>query len=225
MRKLLFGFLVIIGMIAIASCDDEETYADMRDKERDSIKAFLRYNNVEVISESEFEARWEAYQDNPNVVLTDTALNEYVLFDNSGVYMQIINIGCGERIQEGETVDVLCRFYEYNLSTSARGDSLQLSNNVLAYSYLVDKMSVSNSYGTFSATFDTNSSLMYQAYSTTAVPSGWLVPLTYVKVGRIESDDDRLAHVKLVVPHAEGTSTASSSVYACWYDITYERGR
>ena len=225
MKKLLLSILVILGMASIASCDDSETYADQRKKERDSINLYLRYHNVQVISESQFEERYEAYQNDPTVVLTDTALNEFVLFDNSGVYMQIIDVGCGDVIQHGETVDVLCRFYEYNLLTNANGDSLQLSNNVLSYSYLVDKMSVTNSYGTFTASFDTNQSLMYLAYYSAAVPNGWLVPLTYVKVGRPESDDDRIAHVMLIVPHSEGTSTASSSVYPCLYDLTYERGR
>lgn len=225
MRKLLFGILVILGMAFVASCDDSETYADQRNRERDSINLYLRYHDVQVISESQFEERYAAYQNDPTVVLTDTALNEFVLFETSGVYMQIIDVGCGDVIQEGETTDVLCRFYEYNLLTSARGDSLQLSNNVLSYSYLVDKMSVTNSYGTFTASFDTSQSLMYQAYSSAAVPNGWLVPLSYIKIGRPETAEDRIAHVLLIVPHSEGTATASSSVYPCLYDLTYERGR
>ncbi len=212
-------------MVFIASCDDTETYADQRNRENDSINMYLRYHNVQVVSESQFKQRYEAHLTDPSVVLTDTALNEYVLFKTSGVYMQILEEGCGDVIKEGETVDVLCRFYEYNLSTSAKGDSLQLSNNVLSYSYLVDKMSVSNNYGTFTASFDASQSLMYQAYSSTAVPSGWLVPLTYLKIGREKTAEDRKAHVKLIVPHAEGTQTASSSVYACLYDLTYQRGR
>lgn len=225
MRKLLMGILVIMVAVFVASCDDTETYADQRNRERDSINLYLRYHNVQVISEAQFKQRYEAYQSDPSVVLTDTEKNEYVLFENTGVYMQIIDIGCGEPIKEGETTDVLCRFDEYNLLVSARGDSLQLSNNILDYSYLVEKMTVTNSYGTFTASFDSNQSLMYMVYGTTSVPNGWLEPLTYIKIGRPQTATDRIAHLKLIVPHSEGTQAASSSVYPCLYDITYQRGR
>lgn len=225
MRKLLLGISIVMAAVFMASCDDTETYADQRNRERDSINLYLRYHDVQVISEAQFKQRYEAYQSDPSVVLTDTAKNEYVLFEKTGVYMQVIDLGCGERIKDGETVDVLCRFDEYNLLTSARGDSLQVSNNILNYSYLVDKMSVSNRYGTFTASFDREQSLMYMVYGTTSVPNGWLEPLTYIKIGRPQSADDRIAHLKLIVPHSEGTQAASSSVYPCLYDITYQRGR
>lgn len=227
MRKFLLGILLIVAGVFVASCDDTETYADQRNRERDSINLYLRYHDVKVISEAQFRQRYEAYQSDPTVVLTDTAKdnNEFVLFENTGVYMQIIELGCGERIKEGETVDVLCRFDEYNLLTNARGDSLQVSNNILNYSYLVDKMSVTNTYGTFTASFDSNQSLMYMVYGSTSVPNGWLVPLTYIKIGRTQTPEDRIAHLKIIVPHSEGTQSASASVYPCLYDITYQRGR
>ena len=35
MRKLLMGILVIMAAVFVASCDDTETYADQRNRERD----------------------------------------------------------------------------------------------------------------------------------------------------------------------------------------------
>ena len=49
------------------------------------------------------------------------------------------------------------------------------------------------------------------------------MPLNYVNVGRPEKEDDEVAKVRLIVPHSQGTADASSSVYPCYYEITYER--
>jgi hypothetical protein len=65
---------------------------------------------------------------------------------------------------------------------------------------------------------------MMQAYhSSTSVPGGWLVPLNYINVGRPEKEDDQIAKVRLIVPHSQGTADASSTVFPCYYEITYER--
>lgn len=215
MRKTTFLFLVIIGLVTIVSCDDDETYADQKARERSAINAYITANGINVISESQF-----LEQDS----MTDVSRNEYVLFDNTGVYMQIIRKGCGEKLKNGETATVLCRFDERNLLT----DTLQLSNNNLYWSAIVDKMTVNNTSGTFTAWFDANSSLMYTAYgsgSTTAVPNGWLVPLTYIKLGRPSNADEEIAKVNIIVPHTQGQYYASVNVYPCLYTITYERGR
>ena len=66
---------------------------------------------------------------------------------------------------------------------------------------------------------------MYNTYSSAAVPSGWLVPMAYINLGRPASEDDEIAKVKLIVPHTQGQSNASQNVYPCMYELTYERGR
>lgn len=224
MKKIIFGFLALIGIMMFVSCDDTETYAEQRDRERDSISAYLKLNHVTVISESEFLSRFN--DEDYTGPLTNTAKNEFVLFENTGIYLQIIDQGCGNRIQNGEqAVPVLCRFTEYNLLNSAKGDSIQASNNVIYYSYLADKMIVSNSYGNFSASFDPVSSLMYRLYKSTSVPTGWLIPLSYLNIGRPTSEADKIAHVKIIVPHAQGTPSASANVIPMLYDITYEGGQ
>ena len=215
MRKLLFSVLGIGLFLSITGCHDHETYADQKEKERKAINKYIADSAVNVISEATFLA-----QDST----TNVARNEFVLFENTGVYMQIIRKGCGERIKKGESCDVLCRFTEYNIM----GDSIQLSNNVLYYASIVDKMTVKNTSGTFTGIFDPNSSLLYSTYSQSgdpSVPPGWLVPLSYINVGRPVNVGDETAKVKIIVPHSQGHNYAVQSVYPCLYEITYERGR
>ncbi len=231
MKNFLFAMIAFAAVFSFAACNDSETYKDMRDRELDSISSFLRKENIKVISEDEFTRRW-----NDNQRLTDTAKNnnEWVLFNSNGIYMQVIDQGCGDYIKKGETADVLVRFDEYNLSYAAEMSNkcLTLSNNVPAYSYYVDKMSVTNTSGTFTGSFvNPKASLMALTYNSSytgissTVPSGWLIPFSWVKIGRPKTDDDRIAHVRLLVPHSYGTTSASGSVQACVYDMTLQKGR
>ena len=236
MKKFLFAIMAIAALFSFAACNDTETYKDLRDRELDSISSFLRHENVKVISEEEFKNRWEKKQKDNSVVLTDTSKNnnEYVLFNSNGIYMQVLDMGCGDYIQKGETTDVLVRFYEYNLGLKAAicNESLQLTNNTVVYSYMLDKMSVTNNSGTFTGSFDTSNSLMAATYNSSTyygtsgtVPSGWLIPFSWVKIGRPKTDSEHVAHVRILVPHSYGTTAASGSVYACLYDMTLQRGR
>ena len=231
MKKFLFAMIAFAAVLSFAACNDSETYKDKRDRELDSISSFLRKENIKVISEDEFTRRW-----NDNQRLTDTAKNnnEWVLFNSNGIYMQVIDQGCGDYIKKGETADVLVRFDEYNLSYAAEMSNkcLTLSNNVPAYSYYVDKISVTNTSGTFTGSFvNPKASLMALTYNSSytgissTVPSGWLIPFSWVKIGRPKTDDDRIAHVRLLVPHSYGTTSASGSVQACVYDMTLQKGR
>lgn len=214
-KFLLLLALVLIGM---SSCSDDETYADQLDRERDAINSYISSHKIHVINENEF------YQKDS---VTDTTQNEYVYFGNTGIYMQIVNKGCGEKIKRGETARVLCRYSEYNLLNNP--DTVQTTNNILYFQAIVDKMTVTNTSGTFSGYFDSGSSLMYSTYgstgSGTAVPSGWLVPFAFINVGRQVHADDQLAKVRLIVPSTQGQANATTAVYPCFYEITYERGR
>lgn len=231
MKNFLFAMIAFAAVFSFAACNDSETYKDKRDRELDSISSFLRKENIKVISEDEFTRRW-----NDNQRLTDTAKNnnEWVLFNSNGIYMQVIDQGCGDYIKKGETADVLIRFDEYNLSYAAEMSNkcLTLSNNVPAYSYYVDKMSVTNTSGTFTGSFvNPKASLMALTYNSSytgissTVPSGWLIPFSWVKIGRPKTDDERIAHIRLLVPHSYGTTSASGSVQACVYDMTLQKGR
>lgn len=213
MKNLKLVLFALIGIMALAACSDSETYADQKKKERSAINRYIADKNIKVISEAQFKS-----QDST----TDVSKNEYVLFENTGVYMQIVRKGCGEKLKDGETSTVLCRFNEYNLLES---DTTMTLTNIYQYVWLAEKMTVKNTSGTFSASFIKGSSLMYTTYSSAAVPSGWLVPLSYINLGIPEKEGDAVAKVNLIVPHSQGQENASQNVYPCLYEITYQRGR
>ena len=213
MKTLKFLALTLLAIVALASCSDSETYADLKKKERSAINRYIANQKINVISEDVFNAQNQT---------TNVDKNEWVLFDGTGVYMQIVREGCGKKLESGKTEKVLCRFNEYNILES---DSTLQCSNIYSYLWEVEKMTVKNTSGTFSGTFDKESSLMYNTYSSAAVPSGWLVPLTYIKLGIPTSATDEIAKVKLIVPHSMGQSNASQNVYPCMYEITYQLGR
>ena len=237
MKKLLLSIIAIAALVTFAACDHNETYADQRNRELDSINAFLRNEQITVISEKEFKERF----DNGVTPLTDTVpvsrggKNEYVLFESNGIYMQVIHDGCGNYIAKGKTQNVLCRYTEYCLANRAKicDDAITLTNDVPRFAIYTDEMSVKNTSGTFEGSFvDTSKSLLAQTYNSSyygsvsaTVPSGWLIPFSWIKIGRLITADDELAHVRLLVPHTYGTTSASASVYACLYDIRFQAAR
>ena len=214
MKKIVFLLLAAISVaVSISSCSDSETYADQKKRERSAINKYISENNIKVLSEAEFNSQEQT---------TDTAKHEFVYLSNSGCYMQIIRKGCGEKLKDGETATILCRYQEYNFLT----DSLQSSNMIGYYISVVDKMNVTNTSGTFTGTFKAGESLMYTLYGSgsTTVPSGWLVPLSYINIGRQDSEDNEIARIRIIVPHTQGHAYATSGVYPCLYDITYQKG-
>lgn len=231
MKKLLLAMIAFAAIFSFAACSDNETYADMRNRELDSISAFLKNENITVISEAEFQKRFD---EGKTLTEHTNGKNEYVLFNSNGIYMQVIEQGCGDYIQKGETATVLVRFDEYNLNTRAKicDESWQLSNNIAAYSFYTDPIILTNNSGTFSGSFETRKSLMAITYGSSSysgvsgmVPSGWLVPFTWLKMGRPKTDDDRIAHIRLLVPHSYGTTQASGNVQACLYEMRIMRDR
>lgn len=221
---------IVASALALTACDDEETYAEKKEKERDAITRFLE-RDVYIISADGLDTICHVGKINPiseetfyaQDSTTDVSKNEYVLFTSTGIYMQIVRPGAGERIQPGESRRLLCRYIEYNIMA----DSLQTLNDVNYWHTNPDVMEVTNSYGTFSGSFSTegNGGAMYQYYNSTVVPSGWLVPLTYIRVGRQQTASDQIAKVRLIVPHTQGTSNASSAIYPCFYEILYQEER
>ena len=216
--------LLALCMGMITSCDDDETYADQKKHENSAINGFLEKgccvmmdNNIDtllyvppvkVIDEETFKK-----QDST----TNIALNEYVLLRSTGIYMQIVNKGGGEKLAHGQDTTLLARYIEFNIM----GDSiysLNCKNNTFVSSY--DKMTVNNKYGVISGSFI--SGMMMKIHSSAYIPEGWLVPLSFVNITR---DLSNIAKVRLIVPHASGTSDASANVCPYFYEITYQVGR
>lgn len=212
------------------SCKNEETYAEQKEKEYNAIQSFLKRDivvrdadgnvvcdvgTIETISEEEFQNQG---------FTTDLDRNQYVLFNNSGVYMQIRRKGTGEKLESGKSARVICRFIEFNIL----GDSIQLRNDVNYWHSSPDIINISNSLGSFTASFDTEingGGAMYKQYGSTSVPSGWLTPFPYICIGRQDSKEEGIAKVRLIVPHTEGQNNATSSVYPCFYEISFQKMR
>ena len=191
----------------LASCNDYETYGDKKEKERNAISKFISDSAITVISEDQFKQQGQT---------TNLSRNEFVKFDKNGVYMQIVREGCGSMIEDGQKLNLVCRFSEFNLLA----DSVEARNNTSGYAAVPDIMYVSRTGSTFTAAF--LSGIMYTYYSA-SVPAGWLVPLSYVKVGRPQSENEDCAKVRLIVPHTQGHATASSYVTPYYYEITYQK--
>ena len=204
MKKLLYSLVALLVMgTCFQACDDTETYADMKEKERKAIDAYIKSESIKVISLEQFYA-----QDST----TDVSQNEYVLFKDNGVYMQIVRKGEGSPIADGERAEVIARYYEVNIK---EGDTL--TGNLYDASN-PDMLTIENKNGSYSGSF--TSGYMHSAYGS-SVPSGWLIPMPYLNIGRKEP----IAKVRLIVPHSEGQSNATSYVYPCFYEITFQKGR
>ena len=199
MNKKVFTALWALLAVVMASCEDYETYAEQKEKERAHINDFIFERGITVIDVETFVA---------NDSTTDVSKNEYVLFEDKGVYMQIVRKGEGEMMQDGDRGVFMARYVEYNI---AQGDTI--SGNL--YASTPDYFTCERNGDTFSASF--TQGYMYGIYGS-AVPKGWLLPLSYITPGR---PNDKAAKVRLIVPHGEGTSNAAQYVYPTYYEITY----
>ena len=194
MKKLtLFFFALLAVCLAFQACDNSKTYAEMLEEEKDAIKAFIKDSSIVVISQSEFYA-----QDST----TDVSRNEYVQLA-SGVYMQIVDKGSTNPADTIKPNDlILVRFMEYGLMEQA----VTLSN--LNEPTVVDEFRYTVTSSSIAGLFTQGYMLM--AYSSSAVPAGWLVALSYIRDG---------AHVRLIVPSKMGHTSAMQQVYPYYYDL------
>lgn len=207
MKKLsvLLASAFLLGLV-FQSCNNGKTYAEMKEDEKEAIQRFIDKQDISVISFNQF-----AEQDS----VTNVDKNEYVLFSESGVYMQVIERGKGEVMTDGRH-EMLVRFTETRIDEGGVIDTLAY-NVGTPYP---DVMQVTKSGNNYSATFTEGT--MYNYYSTPYVPTAWLIPFDYLRVGR---DIPARSKIRLIVPHSEGTSTATTSVYPCYYEITYQLAR
>ena len=199
-----FSFFLVLTLL-FASCDDTVTYSEMKEKERKAVNDYIEEQNIKIISFDKFVA---------NDSTTDVSKNEYVEIDD--VYMQIVNNpvkkdSTAYGIKDGDNVDLLIRFYEYNIQ---EGDTI--TSNL--YAADPDEMRVTNTSGSYKATF-TSDGVMKTVYQSSSVPTGWLVPLRFLTFTRKQGN---LAKVNIIVPHTKGTSNAATYVYPCLYQISFQ---
>ena len=194
-----FGILLMIAFglgLYLQSCDNGKTYAEMKEEEREAIKRFIELNDIKVIDEDQFEE-----QDS----VTRVSENEYVFFDESGVYMQIIERGKGEMLEDGRH-EMLVRYVETQIAEDGTIDTISLNTMANLYAH-PDVFMLTKQKNSLSASFSGN---------------GAMSNTHYLKVGREISARSK---IKLIVPHSEGTSTASQQVVPCFYEITYQLSR
>ena len=200
-------FLLMTLAVVVSSCNNYETYGDKKEKELNAISKFISDRKITVISEEQFKNQGET---------TDLSKNEYVKFDKSGVYLQIVRKGCGSKLESGDKAKLVARFSEFNIFA----DSVQLRNTTPRYAYLPDMIYISRSSSVYNAQF--NSGLMLNAYGG-SVPAGWLVPMPYINIDHPTSEDEECAKIRVIVPHTQGHAYASSNVVPYFYEITYEK--
>ncbi|MBR5707734.1 MAG: DUF4827 domain-containing protein [Bacteroidaceae bacterium] len=206
MKKIIFAVLgfVAVSSLFISCKDDEETYAEQKEREAKQVRTWLDNHDIDVITVSEFlkDTITNNHETGP-----DTTRNEYVLFEDVGVYMQIVRRGEGRLIESGETRYYNARYVEKYVGT---GDVMTMNT----YEQEPDVFYVKRTGGNYSASFTRG--IMAQAYGTT-VPSAWLMTMPYIKPALLNGSSS--AMVRLIAPHNQGTQTAASSVYPAFYEI------
>lgn len=215
MKQTIWAFVALCGMTMLYSCDNGETYADMKEREKNAINRFIKDVDIKVISQDQFFA-----QDST----TNVEENEFVLFNEDGIYMQIVERGAGKSMVEmakeqstDSTISktILCRFVEYDIEG---GDTITTNRYS---SSIVDKMLVKYIHRSrrYQASFIEGK--MVEKYKSSVVPQGWIKPLDYIRLTR---NSGRIAKIRIIVPHSSGTSNASGYVLPMYYEISYQLG-
>ena len=210
MKKLSIFLMFVLGIVAFQSCDDTKTYAELKEEDREAIKRFIEANEIKVIDEDTF-----AEQDS----VTNLAENEYVFFDETGVYLQIIEKGKGETLETGRH-EILARYIEEMINEDGTSDTLAYNTDPDWYPH-PDVFILTKTENAYAASFDNNAS-MVEIHASNSVPAGWIQPFEYLKVGR---EIPARSKIRLIVPHSQGTSSAVQAVTPCYYEITYQLSR
>lgn len=154
--------MMAVGLgMSFQSCDDSKTYAELKEEEREAIKRYIELNNIKVISEAEFQK-----QDST----TNLSDNEYVLFEESGVYMQVVERGDGEVLTDGR-YEILTRYWELVINEDGTADTISSNMNGNYYPH-PDEFKLTKSKSSLSASFVGSSGAMYQAHGSASVQIG-----------------------------------------------------
>ncbi len=196
-------FVTACVLLSMISCNDTETYAERKARETDQINAFLAERHIQVILLDDFLK--DSITNNPETG-PDKTLNEYVLFPESGVYVQIIRRGTGKVIADNENRMLNVRYLEYNIATADTVDMNLYKNDP-------DVMKCSRTGDYYSASFISGSMLKYGP----SVPTGWIVPMPFLKPDVLNGPSS--AKVNLIVPHDKGNSTAMNAVQPYYYEL------
>lgn len=183
---------------------------DAQFAEKALILDYIHDNGINVITREAFVGKG---------CVTDISKNEFV-FMPYGVYIQIVEKGCGSQLQDGETKRVIARFTETNLASGS-----VMSNTIPGMALQPEVFDVSKNGRILSGSSDYSQSLIYNYYKSSFVPAAWILPFAYINIGRMNSDDDRLAKIRVIAPSKYGHQDAINNHYPCVYEITFEEYR
>lgn len=206
MKKLIY---IVLGLVAVSSVfssckEDDITYAEQKEREAKQVREWLDSHDIDVITLADFLK--DTITNNPETG-PDYTRNEYVLFEDNGVYMQIVRRGEGKVIGTDETWYYNARYNEVYLGT---GDTMTMNY----FQQDPDVFYVKRTGGNYTASF--KSGVMANTYGT-SVPSAWLMTMPFIRPGVLNGSS--AAKVRLIAPHNQGTQSAAQSVYPTFYEI------
>lgn len=195
--------IVALLCLAAVSCNNSETYAEKKERENSQIRNFISERNIDVIVLDDFLK--DTITNNPETG-PDKSRNEYVLFPESGVYVQIVRRGTGKELQDGDSKVYDCRLLEYNIATK---DTVYMSLHIDDH----DELYCSRKGAYYTATVRSG----YMKNYGQSVPNGWLVAFPFIKPSFLNGAAS--AKIKVIVPHDKGTTTAMNSVVPYYYEL------
>lgn len=186
--KILFTALFSLTLVALASCENGRSYADLLNDESKSVNRFLVTQHVigSVPADSVFE--------------TGESAPYYQLDDEGNIYMQVITIGDGPKVEDGQRV--YFRFLRYNLKYFQNTEEWWSS----AGEGNMNDLSQANTYFLFNN---------YQLPSSSSWGSGIQMPLNYLPYG---------SEVNIVIKSQYGITSETSNVTPYLYHIRYYEG-
>lgn len=190
MRKGLGLICFIIGLCAVfAACSNSETYADKLKSERKNINRFINENNIVVLNSYPASG-----------VFKD---NEFFRDPLTGVYINVIDSGNGNRASVANRSEVNVRFWDAMSLPTASSDTV--GNNISGY------QPISFTYGITATYSNTNTSTLDYYYLSTGITA----PLQFVGEN---------ARVRLIVPFASGSTYQKAAFKAIYYtQLQYTR--
>ncbi|QIK53749.1 DUF4827 domain-containing protein [Dysgonomonas sp. HDW5B] len=190
MRKVLGLICFIIGLcVVFAACSSSETYADKLKNERKNISRFINEHNIVVLNQYPASGVFKE--------------NEYFRDPLTGVYINVIDSGNGNRASSSKRSEVNVRFWD--AMTLPTADSDTISNNVAGL------QPISLTYGIVATYSSSNTNSLDYYYLSTGITA----PLQYVGEN---------ARVRLIVPFATGSTYQLAAFKAMYYtQLQYTR--
>lgn len=190
MKKTLGLICFIIGLcVAFAACSSSETYADKLKNERKNISRFINEHNIVVLSQYPASGVFKE--------------NEYFRDPLTGVYINVIDSGNGNRASVNNRSEVNVRFWD--AMTLPTADSDTVGNNIAGL------QPISFTYGITATYSSANTNSLEYYYLSTGITA----PLQYVGEN---------ARVRLIVPFANGSNFQLAAFKAIYYtQLQYTR--